>query len=419
MIRMLHFADLHLGMENYGRNDPETGLSTRIIDFLKRMDDIVEYARDHEADLVVFAGDAFKNRQPNPTLQREFAWRIRDLAERCPVVLLVGNHDVPASALRASSLEIYDTLAVPNVLVGHKYELYNVPTRSGPVLVGTAPYPLRTSLLADETLHDKTISELDNELEKELQIALDALAGKSFEAEPKDAPRVLAGHFSVSGAMFGSERGVMIGRDAVVLLSELDSPAWDYVALGHIHKHQNLTANRKGAPPVVYSGSLERIDFGEEGDPKGFCWVELERGASNWRFVPVQSRPFVTIRVDVRNEVGNPLPRVLSAINAANVQDAVVRVIIQAEPEHEAQLKDTVIYGALRDAGANVVAAVKKEVERPTRSRLGGSPEGLTAQELLERYFVSRDLPPDRVKLLLERAEALLKDKEEVNTATH
>ncbi len=55
----------------------------------------------------------------NPTrlLQREFAHRIRELAELCPVVLLVGNHDLPTNVLRASSVEIYDTLAVPNVLV--------------------------------------------------------------------------------------------------------------------------------------------------------------------------------------------------------------------------------------------------------------------------------------------------------------
>ncbi len=51
--------------------------------------------------------------------------------------------------------------------------------------------------------------------------------------------------------------------------------------MGHIHKHQNLTRDREEAPPVIYSGSMERIDFGEEGDPKGFCWVELDRGSGD------------------------------------------------------------------------------------------------------------------------------------------
>jgi len=43
-IRILHFADLHIGMENYGRLDPETGLNLRVVDFLRRMDEVVTYA---------------------------------------------------------------------------------------------------------------------------------------------------------------------------------------------------------------------------------------------------------------------------------------------------------------------------------------------------------------------------------------
>src|SRR5580765_2004674 len=94
-IRVLHFADAHVGMENYGRTDPETGLSSRVRDFLRRMDEMIEYAKLHEVDLTIFAGDAFKTRTPNPTFQREFSWRVRDLSAIAPLVLLVGNHDLP------------------------------------------------------------------------------------------------------------------------------------------------------------------------------------------------------------------------------------------------------------------------------------------------------------------------------------
>jgi exonuclease SbcD len=406
----LHFADFHLGIENYGHMDSGSGLSTRIIDFLQRLDEMAAYAKDHAADMVIFAGDAFKNRQPNPTLQREFAWRVRDMAALCPVVLLTGNHDLPSTLQRASSLEIYDTLSVPNVLVGDKYELYNIPTPSGPVLVGTAPYPLRGQLLSEEQAQNKTIMQIDGLLQEALQSELSALADKSLVAEPLDAPRVLTGHFSVTGAKLGSERSVMVGRDATVLLSELDSPAWDYVALGHIHKHQNLTAGRKDAPPVVYSGSAERIDFGEENDAKGFCWVEVERHQTRWEFVPVRSRPFVTLRVDVRQSA-DPMQKVLSAIRGAALEEAVVRLIIQADDETEKQIHDNVLYGVLRDCKVDYIAAIKKEVERPIRARLGGSPEELSPLELLERYFRAKDFPPDQISQLMERAEELLADK--------
>jgi len=100
-IRVLHFADLHVGMENYGKLDPQTGVSSRIGDFLARLDNIVDYALQHEADLVIFAGDAFKTRDPEPTQQREFARRIKRLADRVPVFMLVGNHDIPGTAARA------------------------------------------------------------------------------------------------------------------------------------------------------------------------------------------------------------------------------------------------------------------------------------------------------------------------------
>ncbi|MFZ4816846.1 MAG: metallophosphoesterase family protein, partial [Phototrophicaceae bacterium] len=112
-IRVLHFADTHIGMENYGKTDPETGLSSRLRDFLRRMDEMIEHTRTHGVDLVIFAGDAFKTRTPSPTYQREFAHRIIELAGLAPVVMLVGNHDVPPNYLRASSIEIYDTLRVP------------------------------------------------------------------------------------------------------------------------------------------------------------------------------------------------------------------------------------------------------------------------------------------------------------------
>ncbi len=403
-IRLLHFADVHIGVESYGRIDAQTGLSSRVRDFLRRMDEMVEYARRNQVDLAIFAGDAFKSQNPNPTFQREFAFRIRDLIEMCPVVLLVGNHDLPSVEARASSIEIYETLAVPNVTLGRDYTTHIVQTRRGPVLVATAPYPQRSRLLRNMVIPpNTTIGEIDDLMADQLHYQIDQLAAAAADA---DMPRVLTGHFTVAGATFGSERSVMLGRDVMVLLSALNNPVWDYVALGHIHKHQNLTLGREGAPPVIYSGSLERIDFGEEAEDKGFVWVELTRGATTWQFVPVNARPFVTLRVDVRGS-GDPTRTVLDAIARHELSDAVVRVQITADPEADLLLRERDIFQALKDAGANHVAAIQRQVERPARLRLGLSPEGLTPEELLERYFQTKDVPPERIALLLDRARAL------------
>jgi DNA repair protein SbcD/Mre11 len=403
-IRVLHFADVHIGMENYGRTDPTTGLSSRVVDFLRRMDEMVAHVLEQDVDLVIFAGDAFKTRNPSPTFQREFAFRIQDLAAHCPVVLLVGNHDLPSIERRASSIEIYETLNVPNTLVGRDYALHEIETKRGPVLVATAPYPARNHLLQDvDVPHRSTIAEIDALLEQHLDQRLQALAE---EANQYDMPRLLTGHFSVSGATFGSERSVMLGRDVTLMLSTVADPAWDYVALGHIHKHQCLNLGRADQPPVVYSGSMERIDFGEELDPKGFVWVELERGRAHWEFVEVASRPFTTLRVDVKR-AGDPNQVVLDAIRRHDLDDAVVRLIISADPEADLLLNERTLQHALRDAGANHVAAIQRDVERPARLRLGTSPEGLSPDDLLERYLQSKDVPYDRIEVLLEHARQL------------
>ena len=216
-IRVLHFADVHIGMENYGRTDPETGLSSRVRDFIRRMNEMIDFARENDVDLAIFAGDAFKTRNPNPTYQREFAWCVRDLTALAPLVMLVGNHDLPPTTLKASSIEIYDTLAVPNVWLADTYENKVIETKRGSVVVGAAPYPIRSRLLEEVETGGLTIAETDHMLQREMSAILNNLAA---DADQYEFPRVLTGHFTVNGARFGSERGSMLGRDIEVLPSD-------------------------------------------------------------------------------------------------------------------------------------------------------------------------------------------------------
>lgn len=406
-IRVLHFADVHIGMENYGRTDANSGVSSRVLDFLRRMDDMVEYVREQDVDLVIFAGDAFKTRSPNQTYQREFAHRIRDLSQIAPTVLLVGNHDLPINVLKASTIEIYETLDVPNVWVAQDYDVKRIPTKRGDVVVGSAPYPIRARIMSDINTRGMTVAQQDKELQKILHQLLEDMAQQADELGDDDTPRVLTGHFTVAGAIWGSERSVMLGRDVQVDLSVLADPRWDYVALGHIHKHQNLTRGREGVPSVVYSGSLERIDFGEEGDTKGFCWVNLSRNNTDWDFIEADARPMVTLRVDCKT-ASNPTQKVLDHMKRHLLMDAVVRLIIQLTPETDHLLKEGAIFDAMKRAGVFHVAGIRKEVERHDRSRLDVSPEGLTPMQLLDSYFKSRDIGGARREELLEKAKDII-----------
>lgn len=404
-INLLHLADIHIGMENYGRLDPKSGLNSRVVDFLRRLSQVIDMALEREVDVCIFAGDAYKNQRPNPTFQREFARRIKRLAgEGVPVILLVGNHDMATADRAASSLEIFGVLDTPGVIVADREEVHQLVCRRGqPLQVATVPYPQRSRLLAREQYQNLTLDELDMELSRILGENLNDLAAEVKDRP--DVPAVLAGHFSVSGARQGSEQSVMIGRDVVVMKSQLTDPAWDYVALGHIHKHQEL--NNGQHPPIVYPGSLERIDFGEEGERKGFVMVELERGCAKWEFVPVEARRFVTIRLDARQSA-EPMTDILDELEQHPVDGAIVRVIIKATEAQEILLDEKPIRQALR--GASYVASIVRDIDRAQRHRLGGiSAEELTPQEALERYLDSKGVSEERKAQLLRYAEGIFR----------
>ncbi|MBN1919861.1 MAG: exonuclease SbcCD subunit D [Anaerolineae bacterium] len=405
-IRILHFADLHIGMENYGRVDPETGLNLRVVDFLRRMDEVVDYAIAQEADAVLFAGDAFRTRTPNPTHQREFAQRIRRLSEAAiPTVLLVGNHDIPLMEQRASSVEIFSTLAVPHVIVADHPGLLRLETRHGLLQVATLPFPVYQRLLTREQYRHLNRDALDQAVSGAL---VDILGQLGAQCAP-DIPTVLLGHFSVENAHWGSERNIMVGRDVTVPLSAIADPTWDYVALGHIHQHQNL--NPAAFPPVVYSGSLERVDFGEEQQPKGFCWIVLERGRADWRYIELPARAFHTLRVDVRMEP-EPLTAIRREVARHRLEGAVVRLIVVMTPDQEPQLRDAVLMPLLEGA---FFAQINRDIDRAARDRLNGlDPDDLTPEHLLTRYLLTKGRVEAEIAPYLEEARAIFEEPESV-----
>lgn len=393
--RLLHFSDLHLGVENYGRMDPATGLSTRVGDFLRALDILVNYALEEDTHLVLFTGDAYKDRDPSPTLQRELAKRIHRLAQSVPVFLLVGNHDSPPSSAKANTVEIFDTLRVPGVYIGDSPEVQRIETKAGPVQIVALPW-----------IPVSRLRGLEGEVAL-IQMVENFLAEAVAELDPQ-VPCVLAAHAMVSGGVFGSERSVLLGQEVVIPKSVLANPALAYVALGHLHRHQVLGQK----PPVVYAGSLERVDFGEEKEEKGFVIVEIQEGRANFEFVPLSARPFVTISVALKDDK-DPTKRVVKAIGRHEIQNAVVRVVIRATPEIAALIRDEEIWQALEPA--YFVAAIDKEIEGRARRRLGMEAEAiekLSVRELLTRYLEAKKVPAKRKKVLLKYAEELIKEEE-------
>ena len=401
MIRVLHFADLHLGVENYGRLDAATGLHSRLVDFMRSFDELVDYALSEKVDLVLFAGDAYKNRDPSPTHQREFARRIQRLvSESIPVFLLVGNHDIPRTAGRANTLDIFSTLEVPQVYVGRRPGLHHIATPSGPVQVLALPWIVRSHLLSREEFKNRSLSQIE-------ALTLDKVENilkQTIQTLDADVPTILAVHGSVQGATYGSERSVMLGQELVLPTGLLNNEAFDYVALGHIHHHQVIS---DGQPPMVYAGSVDRIDFGEEKEAKGFVLAEVAKGKTAFRFVELtRTRRFVTIEATASG--AQPMEQVSQAIAAHNIDDAIVRLIIHTTMDKNNLLDDREIHRLL--SAAFKVATVVRDVERVSRLRLGPNQtvERMTPLELLEAYFKLNKVRKSRMATLLQYARRVM-----------
>ena len=407
-MRVLHFSDLHIGVENYGRTDPNTGLSTRLGDFLAALDELVEFALSNQVDLVVLAGDAYKGRDPSQTHQREFAIRLRRLsAAGIPTFLLAGNHDLPAMASRANAVEIFATLDVPNVYVGSRLANHTISTPAGPVQIVAVPWPTRGAMLARDESRGLSIEQIRQATEDRMTAAI----MRNVETLDPDTPAILTGHVTVNGATTGTERSMMLGNDHVLNMSAIGQPQLEYVALGHIHKHQVL---RAAAPVVAYSGSLQRVDFSEESDDKGFCVADINPQApqglrlQDFQFHPIGARPFVTVAATVPDVEANPTDFVVRAIGRREVAGAIVRLRITLSGEQSARLRDADLRPAL--SSAHYVASISREVTDQERRRAPIDSSDLQPMAALRMYLESRGVNADRQQLMLERAEQLLSD---------
>ncbi len=406
-MRILQFSDVHIGVETYGRTDPSTGLSTRLLDFLKSFDEVVDFAIEERVDLALFCGDAYKSRDPSQTHQREFARRVARLSfAGIPVFLLLGNHDMPHITSRATALEIFRTLDVSNVYIGDSLRVYPVPTRSGPVQVLALPWIRRSDFLTRDDTRMMSPPEVNEAIQRRLA---DGIAARAAELDPS-IPAVFAGHVSVAQAKTGSEQSMILGQDHVLLTSDVALPQLDYVALGHVHRHQRLGDD----PPIVYSGSLERVDFGEENDDKGFCVIDLDpakpagQRLKSLRFQPVDARRFTTVSVTVPEDDLDPTATVVRAIRKHDVRDAIVRVLIDVSGELAGHIRDNEVRAALE--GAHYVATISKNVTADATTRLPAGTAVLKPRDALELYLKGRGVSEERTGRLLRHADKIMEE---------
>jgi exonuclease SbcD len=408
MLTILHFADAHIDMANKGRHDPVSGLPVRVQDFLKSLDTIVDTAIAEKVDLVLFAGDAYKDRNPAPTFQREWGRRVMRLSRAgIPTLLLIGNHDTSPTLGRAHTLDPFNTLEVPNVLVLDHPAFYKPADLWGlPLQVIALPWISRAGLMASQEISAVNLGEVNEAIEERLT----AIVKNSLDEANPNIPVVLTAHASVQGATYGGERTVMLGSDLVLPGSLVRDPRLDYVALGHIHKSQNL--NENAHPPVIYPGSIERVDFGEAADDKFFVIAHLEHGHTEveWRKLK-DIRPFVFRSLQLKNpeDVTHQLQKSLPPVS--KLEGAIVRLVLEYPREWETLIDEV----ALREyaSGAFEFSLIRKPmVEARARLAQDENIESLTPLELLDRFLRLSHVDPSERDDLQKLAQEVIEEPE-------
>jgi len=408
-MKVLHFADAHIDMANYGRHDPVSGLPLRVLDFLRSLDIIVDTAITEKVELVLFAGDAYKDRSPGPTFQREWGRRMMRLSRAgIPTLLLVGNHDISPTSGRALSFQEFDTLEVPHIQILAKPALLGPAELEGlPIQVIALPWINRAAVAAAMQNEGDASGDANRTLEDRYIHLVNHLFG---ELNPS-LPAVLLAHGSVEGAVYGGERTVLLGGDFTLPRSLVRDQRLDYTALGHIHKMQEL--NEGMHPPVVYPGSIERVDAGEAGDDKYFVIAEIQKGKTKVDLRKLTGiRKFITreVRIDHKSPVTAQLTAALEP--RAELKDAIVRLTAYFSREIQAQMDENTVREFASEA-FEFRFIQRPEQEGRIRLPQDKTISSLSPVELAELFWKDQHLKEEGFPVLREFAARVIQEVHE------
>lgn len=400
MIRFIHTADIHFGMENYGKIDHKTGIHSRLLDFEKSLNICIDYAIKENVDFFMFSGDAYKTATPSPT-QQKLLMRcfMRLYAAKIPLVIVVGNHDNPLSFGKANSLDIFSSLPIDGFHVFAKPETLVLQTKSGPIQIVGIPWPNRHNIALKENYFTQTATDITEQISQALGQIITKLANQLDQT----MPAILAGHLTVSNGIFsGSERKAIYGQDPILMPSQLAIKPFDYVALGHLHRFQNLN---EGGIPIVYSGSIDRVDFGERKEEKGFCLVSITKEKKcSFDFITIPTRPFIQIDVQLNKESDQTL-QILTAIKNHTITDAIIKITYQLP----VTAIDEVDVKKIQLACSNCMylVGIIPIRELPTRSYRSVLSNEMDLETLLKNYFESKENLKEKSQKLIQKTLCL------------
>ena len=261
-MRLIHTSDWHLGRRLKGVDrTPEIKVA---------LDELLKQAKALEVDAVLVAGDIFET--PSPTADAEevaynFFCQLKEA--NIPAVIIAGNHD---SANRidgiAKLLSHVGVFALGRPRKATQGGIIKLNTSSGKLCVAAMPFASERRLLKAEELWGKSDLEQRQHYKEIIAYLFENLV-ESFEV---NSVNVVMAHLTMNSAKRSYSEVDFYTRDTYSLSEQIIPSLAQYVALGHIHKPQQIP----NAAPTYYSGSLIQVDFGEAGEDKGFNLITVE-----------------------------------------------------------------------------------------------------------------------------------------------
>ena len=267
-MRFLHLSDLHLG-----KRVNEFSMLEDQAYILKEILNIIDAQK---VEAVLIAGDIYDKVIPSAEAVRlldDFLTRIA--ARELPVFLISGNHDSAERIAFGSRLMNSRQIYLSPVFESD-VEPVTISDRYGEINIYMLPF-VKPSLVKRVYPEEEIITYQDavNAAVQHMQI-------------DTDKRNILLAHQFVTGAQTCDSEELSVGGTDNVDGSVFDP--FDYVALGHIHRPQNM-----GSPRLRYCGSPLKYSFSEAGHQKSVTVVELgAKGDLQVRTVPLSPRRDLT-----------------------------------------------------------------------------------------------------------------------------
>ncbi len=394
-IKIVHTADLHLGatlLETPFLNWEKR--KARVDDFLSNLKRIRDFAIREKVDYLIISGDIFHNLRPSGYVLSAFAETISTLGEnKVKTVAVAGNHDQPKTKTYTKTyLEALKQAKPPNFFFFRKsgYVTLENRERNRKVKFIALPY----------------VSPVEFRDEREYRKTIEERVKQYLEKGEADYVVVVA-HFLVEGARPGAEQKIMFMKDVKLNRGIFEKADVDYVAMGHIHACQKLSEK------TVYPGSVERIDFSEEKEEKGFISLTEQNGELALKFQKLNCRPMLTLPskgegsyFQLHNSI-NPSKALIQTMSRRKVTEgSIVRLKCLLGPGQMLNLRE--INKAMTEKNI-FYWFIKREYLSP--EKLESSPEPEKIEVTFEDYVkktLSGKANPEVIELVIKKGKEII-----------